>query len=163
MISWLLGNQIYTEVQESEHYWPTNNSWNSAAIKPTNIAFFTSYAILQRLIRKWDNKSEVKYKVWLLVYGERNTASVRNQMYRHPSLDSLLFLSVGKSRCCPKGKSWFSYNLSSSPIWNIWNAQGSNVMLSASRFTESNRTVDRYLSPKLGKTACTKQKWLIAK
>jgi hypothetical protein len=31
-------------------------------------------------------------------------------------------------------------------------------MLSASRFTVSNRTEDRYLSPKLGKTTCTKQK-----
>jgi len=92
------------------------------------------------------------------LWWKKHSMGVWNQMRRHPSLDFLLLQMLGNPNAVQKGKSCFSYNLSSSPIWKIWNAQGSNFMLSASRFTESNRTEDRYLSPKLGKTTCTKQK-----
>jgi hypothetical protein len=47
------------------------------------------------------------------LWWKKHSMGVWNQMRRHPSLDFLLLQSVGKSKCCPKGKSCFSYNLSS--------------------------------------------------
>lgn len=47
------------------------------------------------------------------LWWKKHSMGVWNQTRRHPSLDFLLLQSVGKSKCCPKGKSCFSYNLSS--------------------------------------------------